>query len=115
MSTNEITIPALELNDGNRIPQLGFGVFEVEPEETKDAVLHALQTGYRMIDTAAAYGNEAEVAAAIAASGRDRNELFVTTKVWNNDHGRDRTPRAFEGSLDRRGVDWADLYPSHWP
>jgi diketogulonate reductase-like aldo/keto reductase len=115
MTTNETTIPTLELNDGNRIPQLGFGVFEVDPEATKDAALHALKTGYRLIDTAAAYGNEAEVAEAIAASDLERNQVFVTTKVWNDDHGRDRTLRAFEDSLDRLGFDWVDLYLIHWP
>jgi 2,5-diketo-D-gluconate reductase A len=115
MTTNETTIPTLDLNDGNRIPQLGFGVFEVDPEDTKEAALHALRSGYRLIDTAAAYGNEAEVAEAIAASGLDRNQVFVTTKVWNNDHGRDRTLQAFEHSLGRLGFDWVDLYLIHWP
>jgi 2,5-diketo-D-gluconate reductase A len=115
MTTNETTIPTLELNDGNRIPQLGFGVFQVEPQDTRDAVLHALNTGYRLVDTAAMYGNEAEVAQAIAASGLDRSEVFVTTKVWNDDHGRNRTLRAFEGSLERLGSEWIDLYLIHWP
>jgi diketogulonate reductase-like aldo/keto reductase len=115
MTTNETTTPTLELNDGHRIPQLGFGVFEVDREDTKEAALHALKTGYRLIDTAAAYGNEAEVAEAIAASGLERNQVFVTTKVWNNDHGRDRTLQAFERSLGRLGFDWVDLYLIHWP
>jgi 2,5-diketo-D-gluconate reductase A len=115
MTTNETTIPTLELNDGNRVPQLGFGVFQVEPQDTMDAVLHALNTGYRLVDTAAMYGNEAEVARAIADSGLDRSEVFVTTKVWNDDHGRDRTLRAFEGSLERLGFEWIDLYLIHWP
>ncbi|HEY3945125.1 MAG TPA: aldo/keto reductase, partial [Solirubrobacteraceae bacterium] len=108
-------VPTLECNDGNRIPQLGFGVFEVPPEDTTDAVLHALQGGYRMIDTAAIYGNEAEVAAAIARSGLERSEVFITTKVWNDDHGRDRTRRAFERSLERLASEWLDLYLIHWP
>lgn len=112
---NILSIPTLELNDNNRIPQLGFGVFEVEPEATHDAVLHALQTGYRMIDTAAMYGNEAEVAEAIASSGLERSEVFITTKVWNDDHGRDRTMRAFERSLKRLSSEWVDLYLIHWP
>jgi 2,5-diketo-D-gluconate reductase A len=115
MTTNETTIPTLELNDGNRVPQLGFGVFQVEPQDTMDAVLHALNTGYRLVDTAAMYGNEAEVARAIADSGLDRSEVFVATKVWNDDHGRDRTLRAFEGSLERLGFEWIDLYLIHWP
>jgi diketogulonate reductase-like aldo/keto reductase len=112
---NTISVPTLECNDGNRIPQLGFGVFEVPPEDTTDAVLHALQGGYRMIDTAAIYGNEAEVAAAIARSGLERSEVFITTKVWNDDHGRDRTRRAFERSLERLASEWLDLYLIHWP
>ncbi len=115
MTTNETTIPALDLNDGHSIPQLGFGVFQVEPEDTSDAVAHALHTGYRLIDTAAMYGNEAQVAEGIAASGLDRDEVFVTTKLWNDDHGRDRTLRAFEGSLDRLGFESVDLYLIHWP
>lgn len=112
---NILSIPTLELNDNNRIPQLGFGVFEVEPEATHDAVLHALQTGYRMIDTAAMYGNEAEVAEAIDSSGLERSEVFITTKVWNDDHGRDRTMRAFQRSLGRLSSEWVDLYLIHWP
>lgn len=112
---NILEVPSLELNDGNHIPQLGFGVFEVEPEDTRDAVLHALQTGYRMIDTAAMYGNEAEVAEAIARSGLERGEIFITTKVWNDDHGRDRTRRAFQRSLERLSSEWVDLYLIHWP
>jgi diketogulonate reductase-like aldo/keto reductase len=112
---NILEVPSLELNDGNQIPQLGFGVFEVEPEDTLDAVLHALQTGYRMIDTAAMYGNEAEVAEAIARSGLERSDVFITTKVWNDDHGRDRTRRAFERSLERLSSEWVDLYLIHWP
>jgi diketogulonate reductase-like aldo/keto reductase len=112
---NTMPMPSLELNDGNHIPQLGFGVFQVAPEETADAVLHALQTGYRLIDTAAMYGNEAEVAEGIASSGLGRSEVFVTTKVWNDDHGRDRTMRAFERSLERLSSEWVDLYLIHWP
>lgn len=112
---NTISVPTLECNDGNHIPQLGFGVFEVPPEDTTDAVLHALQAGYRMIDTAAMYGNEAEVAAAIARSGLERSEVFITTKVWNDDQGRDRTRPAFERSLERLASEWLDLYLIHWP
>lgn len=109
------SVPYLEFNDGNRIPQLGFGVFQIPPEDTADAVLHALRTGYRSIDTAAAYGNEAEVGEAIARSGLDREEVFVTTKLGNDDHGHDSALRAFEASLNRLGQDYVDLYLIHWP
>ncbi|MGN6169423.1 MAG: aldo/keto reductase [Solirubrobacteraceae bacterium] len=112
---NALPVPSLECNDGNHIPQLGFGVFQVPPEDTAAAVVHALHTGYRLIDTAAMYGNEAEVAQAIASSGLERSEVFITTKVWNDDHGRDRTRRAFERSLERLSSDWVDLYLIHWP
>jgi 2,5-diketo-D-gluconate reductase A len=117
MTTNAITesIPQLDLGDGRKIPQLGFGVFQVPPEQTVDAVLHALQTGYRAIDTAAAYQNEAQVGEAIARSGLEREEVFVTTKLWNDDQGRDKTLRAFERSLERLGQDYVDLYLIHWP
>jgi diketogulonate reductase-like aldo/keto reductase len=112
---NTISVPTIECNDGNHIPHLGFGVFEVRPEDTTDAVLHALEVGYRMIDTAAIYGNEAEVAEAIARSGLERSEVFIITKIWNNDHGRDRTRRAFDRSLERLSSEWVDLYLIHWP
>jgi 2,5-diketo-D-gluconate reductase A len=117
MSGNAITqsIPQIELNDGRQIPQLGFGVFQIPPEETTQAVAHALRTGYRHIDTAAAYRNEAQVGEAIRASGLDREEVFVTTKLWNTDHDRDRALRAFERSLERLGDDYVDLYLIHWP
>jgi 2,5-diketo-D-gluconate reductase A len=115
MTTEQSTIPMLELNDGNRIPQLGFGVFEVDPQDTKDSVAHALRAGYRMIDTAAAYGNEREVSEGIAASDLDPAQVFVTTKVWNNDQGRERTLRAFERSLEQLGLQSVDLYLIHWP
>ena len=112
---NTLEVPSFELNDGNEIPQLGFGVFQVDPEETTEAVFQALRTGYRLIDTAAMYGNEAQVAEAIARSGLERNEVFITTKIWNDDQGRDRTMRAFERSLDRLSSEWVDLYLIHWP
>jgi diketogulonate reductase-like aldo/keto reductase len=107
--------PNITLNDSHTIPQLGFGVFEVPPEQTVDAALHALRTGYRHIDTAALYGNEAQVAEAIKRSGIDRDEVFVTTKVWNDDQGRERTRRACERSLGQLGFDYVDLYLIHWP
>jgi 2,5-diketo-D-gluconate reductase A len=108
-------IPNITLSDSHTIPQLGFGVFEVPPEHTVDAAVHALRTGYRHIDTAALYGNEAEVAEAIKRAGLDRDEVFVTTKVWNDDQGRDRTRRALERSLKQLGFDHVDLYLIHWP
>lgn len=110
-----MTIPALELNDGSSIPQLGYGVFKVAPEETERAVSEALEIGYRHIDTAAIYGNEEGVGAAIAASGIPRDELFVTTKLWNDRH-HDEEPRAAIGeSLEKLGLDRVDLYLVHWP
>jgi 2,5-diketo-D-gluconate reductase A len=103
------------MNDGHTIPQLGFGVFLVAPEEAADAVRHALRTGYRSIDTAAMYRNESGVGEAIRASGIPRDELFVTTKVWPTDYGRPETARALERSLERLGDDYVDLYLLHWP
>jgi diketogulonate reductase-like aldo/keto reductase len=108
-------VPHLNLNDGNRIPQLGFGVFLVPKAETAQAVGHALQAGYRSIDTAASYGNEVGVRDAVLTSELDRDELFVTTKLRNRDHGRHQVPRAFEASLDKLGGDYIDLYLIHWP
>jgi diketogulonate reductase-like aldo/keto reductase len=107
--------PHLELNDGREIPQLGFGVFQVPPDDTADVAARALETGYRHIDTAAAYRNEAGVGEAVRASGLDRDEVFVTTKVWNNSHGREEARGAFEKSLGRLGLDEVDLYLIHWP
>jgi 2,5-diketo-D-gluconate reductase A len=108
-------VQAIELNNGVTIPQLGFGVFLVPPGETQAAVATALQTGYRHIDTARLYDNEAEVGAAIAESGVSRDEIFVTTKVWNSDQGYDATLAAFDKSLERLGFDYVDLYLIHWP
>jgi diketogulonate reductase-like aldo/keto reductase len=109
------TIPALELHDGVEIPQLGFGVFQIPPEDTQAAVEEALAVGYRHIDTAAAYRNEAGVGDAIAASGVTREDVFVTTKLWNSQQGFDSTLRAFEGSLEQLGMERVDLYLIHWP
>ncbi len=106
-------IPTLSLNDGKEIPQLGFGVFLVEPEETARIVSDALETGYRHIDTATAYGNEKQVGEAIASSGLARDDLFVTTKLWNDMQERPR--EALEKSLDLLGLDHVDLYLIHWP
>jgi 2,5-diketo-D-gluconate reductase A len=115
MATPSTSVPQGDLNDGNRIPQLGFGVFLVPPEETAEAVAHALKTGYRLIDTAAAYGNEEGVRNAVRATGLDRGEVFITTKLQNGDQGRDRARRAFAQSLERLGGDYVDLYLIHWP
>ncbi|MFZ4299828.1 aldo/keto reductase [Streptomyces cinereoruber] len=108
-------IPTVALNDGTEIPQLGFGVFQVPDDETTTAVTHALDAGYRSMDTAAIYGNEAGVGRALAASGIARDELYVTTKLWNADQGYDATLRAFDDSLAKLGLDHVDLYLIHWP
>lgn len=108
-------IPHVNLNDGNRMPQLGFGVFEVPDAETATAVGSALETGYRSIDTAAAYGNEVGVRDAVLTSELDRGDLFITTKLRNRDHGRDHVPHAFEASLEKLGGGYIDLYLIHWP
>ncbi|MDT0387996.1 aldo/keto reductase [Streptomyces sp. DSM 41921] len=97
------------------MPQLGFGVWQVPDDEAETAVATALEAGYRSIDTAAIYGNEKGTGKAIAASGVPREELFVTTKLWNADQGYDSTLRAFDTSLDRLGLDYVDLYLIHWP
>jgi len=115
MSKTDTTAPSLRLHDGIEIPQLGFGVFEVPPEETQSAVELALEVGYRHIDTAAAYGNESEVGSALASSGLSREDYFVTTKLWNSEQGHDSTLVAFEASLERLGLDHVDLYLIHWP
>ena len=109
------TVPALTLRDCVEIPQLGFGVFQVPPADTQEAVEEALGAGYRHLDTAAAYRNEAGVGEAIAAAGLDRDEVFVTTKLWNAEQGYDATLRAFEGSRERLGLDHVDLDLIHWP
>jgi 2,5-diketo-D-gluconate reductase A len=107
--------PTVTLNDGNRMPQLGFGVFQVPNEETAAAVSAAFEAGYRAIDTAAMYRNEEGVAKAIADSGIPRDELFITTKLNNDGHGYDDAMRAFEASRTRLGLDYVDLYLIHWP
>ncbi|MFE5325539.1 aldo/keto reductase [Embleya sp. NPDC056575] len=109
------TIPTVKLNNGVEIPQLGFGVFQVREEQTTTAVADALEAGYRSIDTAAIYGNETGVGRALAGSGLPREELFVTTKLWNADQGYDRTLRAFDTALAKLGLDTVDLYLIHWP
>jgi 2,5-diketo-D-gluconate reductase A len=109
------TVPSLTLNNGVQMPQVGFGVFLIPAEETKAAVTTALECGYRHIDTAKIYGNESAVGEAIAESGIDRSEIFVTTKCWNADQGFDSARRAFDASLKRLGLDNLDLYLIHWP
>lgn len=107
--------PSITLNDGNAIPQVGFGVFQTPPEETERAVTIALEAGYRHVDTAAAYRNERGVGKAFAESGLPREDVFITTKLWNSDQGYDSTLKAFDASVDRLGVDYVDLYLVHWP
>lgn len=108
-------VPSLTLNNGVAMPQLGFGVWQVPDDEAAQAVATALEAGYRSIDTAAVYENEAGTGRALAESGIAREELFVTTKLWNSEQGYDATMRAFDASLDRLGLDYVDLYLIHWP
>lgn len=109
------TVPEVTLNNGVRIPQLGFGVWQVESGETAEVVSTALETGYRSIDTAAAYGNEEGVGQALRRSGLPRDELFVTSKLRNPDQGYDSTLRAFDATMERLGLEHLDLYLIHWP
>ncbi|WP_432500940.1 aldo/keto reductase [Kineococcus arenarius] len=108
-------VPPITLNNGVSVPQLGFGVWQVGDDEVVPAVETALEAGYRHVDTAAIYGNEAGVGRALAQSGIARDELFVTTKLWNAEQGYDSTLRAFDASLERLGLDRVDLYLIHWP
>ncbi|MFI8197030.1 aldo/keto reductase [Streptomyces sp. NPDC085942] len=110
-----LSIPTVTLNNGVDIPQLGFGVFQVPDAETTAAVASALEAGSRSIDTAAIYGNETGVGKALAESGIAREDLFVTTKLWNADQGYDATLRAFDTSLAKLGLDHVDMYLIHWP
>jgi 2,5-diketo-D-gluconate reductase A len=108
-------VPSIQLNDGNSIPQLGFGVFQIPPEETAEATRVALELGYRHIDTAEMYGNEREVGEALRASGLDRGEVFVTSKLNNGYHRPDDARRAFDQTLSELGFDYVDLFLIHWP
>ena len=108
-------VPSLKMNNGLEIPQLGFGVFLVPPEETQQAVAEALKAGYRLIDTAQGYRNEEGVGAAIAESEVPRDELFITTKLTNSEHGYDSALVAFEGSMKKLSIDVLDLFLIHWP
>lgn len=108
--------PVVTLNNGVDIPALGFGVWQMDDlKECENAVIKAIQTGYRMIDTAAIYQNETAVGAAVKNSGVDRDELFITSKVWVQDHGYEKTKRAFQRTLDRLQMDYLDMYLIHWP
>ncbi len=115
MSSHLDPVPRLELHGGSRIPQLGFGVFQIPRAETELAVARALEAGYRHIDTAAAYRNEGEVGLAVRSSGLERGDLFITTKCWNEDQGYEESRRALHGSLSRLEMDHVDLYLIHWP
>ena len=115
MSASTNSVPLVELRDGGHIPQLGFGVFQVPPEDTAEVVTMAVSAGYRHIDTAAAYENEAAVGEAVRASGLERGDVFVTTKCFNHDHGYEEAGRALRASLDRLEMDFVDLYLIHWP
>jgi 2,5-diketo-D-gluconate reductase A len=108
-------VPSLQLNDGHTIPQLGFGVFQIDPEETVEAVTRALEIGYRHIDTAEMYGNEREVGEGVRASGLDRDDVFVTSKLDNGRHRPDDARRAFDRTLSELGFDYVDLFLIHWP
>jgi 2,5-diketo-D-gluconate reductase A len=108
-------VPQITLNNGQSIPQLGFGVFQIEPKDTTEAVSTALQAGYRHIDTAEMYGNEKEVGEAVAKSGLNRADVFVTSKLDNGAHRPEDARRAFDASLQALGFDYLDLFLIHWP
>ena len=110
-----MSVPDITLNDGNTIPQLGFGVFQIDPGETAETVARAFEVGYRHIDTAEGYGNEAGVGEAVRASGLPRDEVFVTSKLDNSEHRPDDARRAFDTTLSELGLDHVDLFLIHWP
>ena len=110
-----MTVPTVTLNNGRTIPQLGFGVFQIKPADTKEATLTALEVGYRHIDTAEMYGNEKEVGEAVAASGLKREDVFVTSKLNNGFHAKKDALQAFDKTLDALGFDYLDLFLIHWP
>jgi 2,5-diketo-D-gluconate reductase A len=115
MSSSDTTVPAVTLRDGERIPQLGFGTWQIPPQQAADVVTRALLAGYRHVDTAAAYENEAGVGQAIHAAGVQRDDVYLTTKLQNSDHGYDQAKRALRHSLDQLEVEHVDLYLIHWP
>ncbi|PSM41040.1 oxidoreductase [Streptomyces dioscori] len=108
-------VPSLTLNNAVQIPQLGFGTFQIPPEDTRETTLAALEAGYRHIDTAQMYGNEKEVGQAVRDSGLDRADVFVTSKLNNDAHGHDNALRAFDRTLEAVGLDYLDLFLIHWP
>jgi 2,5-diketo-D-gluconate reductase A len=108
-------VPSIELNDGNHIPQLGFGVFQIDPADTAEAVAAALEIGYRHIDTAEMYENEAGVGEGLRASGLDRGDVFITSKLTNAAHAPDAARAAFDDTLRALGTDYVDLFLIHWP
>jgi 2,5-diketo-D-gluconate reductase A len=108
-------VPEIELNNDVQLPQVGFGVYKIPDNEVERAVRTALDAGYRSVDTATLYQNERGVGAAVRASGVPREELFVTTKLWNTDHGYDAALRAFDKSMGELGIDYVDMYLIHWP
>jgi len=110
-----VAVPSITLNDGREIPQLGFGVFQIPPPETEAAVTHALEAGYRHIDTAEMYGNEEGVGRAVRAAGLDRADVYITSKLNNGFHRPDDARRAFEKTLEALGDDYVDLFLIHWP
>jgi 2,5-diketo-D-gluconate reductase A len=110
-----VDVPLIRLNNGVEMPQIGFGVFRIPERETVSAVRAGIEAGYRSIDTAALYGNETAVGRAISSCGLSRGELFVTTKLWNDDQGYESTFAAFDKSLGRLGLEYVDLYLIHWP
>ncbi len=113
--SNGNSIPTLELNDGRSIPQLGYGVFQIPPEDTAGCVVKAIETGYRHIDTAQMYQNEEGVGRGIKDSGLDRDDLWITTKLNNNNHETEDVRRSLEQSLEKLGLDSVDLFLIHWP
>jgi len=113
--TGGTDLRSVTLNDGNSIPRLGFGVYQISPADAQQAVATALTAGYRHIDTAALYGNEREVGRAVVNSGLPRDEIYVVTKLWNADQGYDEALTAFDASMARLGLDFLDLYLIHWP
>ncbi|CAN7241360.1 aldo/keto reductase [Phenylobacterium sp. LjRoot225] len=114
-SPPKLASPVVTLNDGRAMPQVGLGVWRTPPAVTAEVVCTALEAGYRTIDTAAAYVNEAGVGEGVRASGAPRDAVFVITKLWNRDHGYDETLAAFDKSLERLGLGYLDLYMIHWP
>ncbi|MCZ4492689.1 MAG: aldo/keto reductase [Conexibacter sp.] len=115
MSSSDTTVPAVTLRDAEQIPQLGFGTWQIPPQQAADVVTRALLAGYRHVDTAAAYENEAGVGQAIHAAGLQRDDVYLTTKLQNSDHGYEQAKRALRASLGRLEVEHVDLYLIHWP